>query len=62
MSAAIGTAGPVCPVCGRVARSRHERLEPVVWQGRGYGWKRQIITYTHDDGSAHRIPGAAVFE
>jgi len=58
----VGIAGPLCPVCGRVAQSREERLEPVVWHGRDHGWRRRIITYRHADGSQHRVPGAAVFD
>jgi len=52
----------VCPVCRQPVTGRGERLEPVVWQGRDYGWKRRIVTYTHVDGTTHRVPGPAVFD
>ncbi len=58
----LGEAGLVCPVCGRVAMGRHERLEPVVFEGRSFGWRRRIITYQHADGTQHRVPAAAVFD
>jgi hypothetical protein len=56
--------GLLCPVCGLVAHSRQERSEPVVNAdtGRQLGWTRLIATYTHDDGTEHRVPLGPIFK
>jgi hypothetical protein len=51
MSPDLGRAGPVCPVCGRVAWWTVIHPESVDAETR-----RLIRTYGHPDGTEHRVP------